>query len=347
MKSNTIQIDKIKISKNHKPLIIAEIGINHNGSLSLAKKIALDAINTGFKIIKHQTHIPEKEMSEDSKKMIPGNSKKSIYEIIKKCTLTEEDEFELCDFIRSKGGVYISTPFCREAVDRLERFKVPAFKIGSGECNNFPLIDYIARKKKPVILSTGMNNIKNIEIAVSILKKYKVKHVLLHCTNLYPTPYKLVRLGAINLLKKKFPNTLIGLSDHTQDNYSAYAALGLGAKVIEKHFIHKKKIKGPDIICSMDASEGKQLLDAADKIYLASGTGKGPVKEEKVTIKFAFSSVGIIKNINKNEILTKKNIFPIRSNSGYFKPKDYFKLLGKKAKKNLILGKKLKKGDFY
>ena len=97
----------------------------------------------------------------------------------------------------------------------------------------------------------------------------------------------------------------------------------------------------------MDASEGKQLLDAADKIYLASGTGKGPVKEEKVTIKFAFSSVGIIKNINKNEILTEKNIFPIRSNSGYFKPKDYSKLLGKKAKKNLILGNKLKKGDFY
>ena len=192
-----------------------------------------------------------------------------------------------------------------------------------------------------------MNNIKNIEVAVKILKKHKVKHVLLHCTNLYPTPYKLVRLGAINILKKKFPKTIIGLSDHTQDNYSAYAALGLGAKVIEKHFVHKKKIKGPDIICSMDATEGKQLLDAANKIFLASETSKGAVKEEKVTIKFAFSSVGIIKNINKNEVLTEKNIFPIRSNSGYFKPKDYPKLLGKKAKKNLLFGKKLKKGDFY
>ena len=347
MNSDVIQIGRTKISENDKPLIIAEIGINHNGNLSLAKKIALEAINTGFKIIKHQTHIPEKEMSEDSKKMIPGNSRKSIYEIIKKCTLNEEDEYELCQFIKSKGGTYISTPFCREAVDRLERFKVPAYKIGSGECNNFPLIDYIATKKKPIILSTGMNNIKNIEVAVKILKKHKVKHVLLHCTNLYPTPYKLVRLGAINILKKKFPKTIIGLSDHTQDNYSAYAALGLGEKVIEKHFVHKKKIKGPDIICSMDATEGKQLLDAANKIFLASETSKGAVKEEKVTIKFAFSSVGIIKNINKNEVLTEKNIFPIRSNSGYFKPKDYPKLLGKKAKKNLLFGKKLKKGDFY
>ena len=339
MNSDVIQIGRTKISENDKPLIIAEIGINHNGNLSLAKKIALEAINTGFKIIKHQTHIPEKEMSEDSKKMIPGNSRKSIYEIIKKCTLNEEDEYELCQFIKSKGGTYISTPFCREAVDRLERFKVPAYKIGSGECNNFPLIDYIATKKKPIILSTGMNDIKNIEVAVKILKKRKVKHVLLHCTNLYPTPYKLVRLGAINILKKKFPKTIIGLSDHTQDNYSAYAALGLGAKVIEKHFVHKKKIKGPDIICSMDATEGKQLLDAANKIFLASETSKGAVKEEKVTIKFAFSSVGIIKNINKNEVLTEKNIFPIRSNSGYFKPKDYPKLLGKKAKKIFFLVK--------
>ena len=154
MNSDVIQIGRTKISENDKPLIIAEIGINHNGNLSLAKKIALEAINTGFKIIKHQTHIPEKEMSEDSKKMIPGNSRKSIYEIIKKCTLNEEDEYELCQFIKSKGGTYISTPFCREAVDRLERFKVPAYKIGSGECNNFPLIDYIATKKKPIILST-------------------------------------------------------------------------------------------------------------------------------------------------------------------------------------------------
>ena len=141
--------------------------------------------------------------------------------------------------LNQKVGTYISTLFCREAVDRLERFNVPAYKIGSGECNNLPLIDYIA-SKKPIILSTGMNNIKNIKLAVKIFKKYKVKHILLHCTNLYPTPYKLVRLGAINQLKLNFPNTIIGLSDHTQDNYSAYAALGLGAKVIEKHFIHKK-----------------------------------------------------------------------------------------------------------
>ena len=347
MSSNIIQIGDTKISENHKALIIAEIGINHNGSLSLAKRIANNAIKTGFKIIKHQTHIPEKEMSEDAKKMIPGNSNKSIYEIIKKCTLSEEDEYELCNFIRSKGGTYISTPFCREAVDRLERLKVPAYKIGSGECNNFPLVDYIASKKKPIILSTGMNDINNIEMAVKILRKRKVKHVILHCTNLYPTPYKLVRLGAINLLKKKFPNTIIGLSDHTQDNYCAYAALGLGAKVIEKHFVHKKKIKGPDIVCSMDTTEGKQLLEAASKIFLARKTSKEALKEEKVTIKFAFSSVGIIKNINKNETLTEKNIFPIRSNSGYFKPKDYPKLIGKKARKNLLAGKKLKKGDFY
>ena len=106
-----------------------------------------------------------------------------------------------------------------------------------------------------------------------------------------------------------FPNTIIGLSDHTQDNYSAYAALGLGAKVIEKHFIHKKKVKGPDIICSMDTLEGKQLLDAANKIFLASGGDKEPVKQEKVTIKFAFSSVAIVENIKKKKLLIKKIFF--------------------------------------
>ena len=133
--------------KNHPPLIIAELGINHNGSLKKAKKLVNIAARNGAEIIKHQTHIPEDEMSEEAKKIIPSHTNKNIFDIIKKCALSENDEYKLMQYTKKKGLIFISTPFSRQAVDRLDRFKIPAFKIGSGECNNYPLVEYIAKKK--------------------------------------------------------------------------------------------------------------------------------------------------------------------------------------------------------
>ena len=187
-----------KIGGKNPPLIVPEIGINHNGSLDKAISITDSAIKSGAEIIKHQTHIFDEEMSLEAKKIIPGNSKKNIYQIIKETQLSYDDEKKLCNYIRSKKKIFISTPFCKKAVDRLMSFNVPAFKIGSGECNNYPLVEYIAKKKKPVILSTGMNTLSSINKSVKILKRYKVDFALLHCTNLYPTPSHLVKLNAIN-----------------------------------------------------------------------------------------------------------------------------------------------------
>ena len=174
------KLGNITINELTPPIIIAEIGINHNGKLSEAIKIADKAIKSGADIIKHQTHVVSDEMALSAKKVIPGNSKKSIYEIIEKCSLNEEDEFKLMSFVKSKKKIFISTPFSRAAVDRLIKFNVPGFKIGSGECNNYPLVEYIEKKKKPIILSTGLNNYKSIDKSVQNFKKLKNNLALMH-----------------------------------------------------------------------------------------------------------------------------------------------------------------------
>ena len=137
--------------------------------------------------------------------------------------------------------IFISTPFSKKAVDRLVKFKVPAFKIGSGECNNYPLVEYICSFKKPVILSTGMNSIRSIKKSVKIIESNKIDYALMHTTNLYPTPYNLVRLNALDELKDYFPKAILGLSDHTPDNVTSIAAIAKGAKIIEKHFVDSKE----------------------------------------------------------------------------------------------------------
>jgi N-acetylneuraminate synthase len=341
-----IKIGNITISQKSPPVIIAEIGINHNGSLKAALQLADLAIKSGAQIIKHQTHVIDDEMSSEAKKIIPGNAKKSIYRIIKECSLSEKDEYKLMTYVRSKKRVFISSPFSRKAVDRLEKFDVPAYKIGSGECNNYPLVEYIAKKNKPIILSTGMNTISSIRPAIKILKKYKIPHILLHCTNIYPTPPKLVKLDAMLELKKNFKNTFYGLSDHTSNIYCSIGAMAMGAKLIEKHFVKSKKDKGPDVSASMSPHELKSLIEASRTIFEAKILKKkGPDKAESKTINFAFGSVASLKDIKKNEIFTEKNIFTIRPGTGYFKVKDYKKILGKKAKRNIKKNVQLKKLD--
>ena len=183
---------------------------------------------------------------------------------------------------------------------------VKAFKIGSGECNNYPLIEHVCKFKKPIILSTGMNDLKSIKIAVNIIEKYKIPYALMHCTNLYPTPPHLVRLNAINELRKNFPKAVLGLSDHTKNNYTSYAALGLRSPIIERHYVDNKNRKGPDISASMDKTDLKNLLEASNFLFKKLYLGTRDLKREKSTMKFAFASVVAIKKINKGEILNKK-----------------------------------------
>ena len=195
-----IKIGNRKIGPQFRPLVIFELGINHNGKIKLAKKIVDDAIKAGAEIIKHQTHIPEDEMSLEAKKIVPINANKNIYDLIEDCSLNEEKEMQLKKYVEKKGAIFLSTPFSRKAVDRLIKFKVKAFKIGSGECNNYPLVDYIASFGKPIIISTGMNDINSIKKSIKILKKRKVQYSILHTTNLYPTMHKEVRLNALKEL---------------------------------------------------------------------------------------------------------------------------------------------------
>ena len=343
--ANYFKIGNRLIGENFPPVVIAEVGINHNGSLDLAIHLSEVAIKSGAEIIKHQTHIADKEMSIEAKNIVPGNSKIDIFTIIKNSQLSENDEFKLARFITQKKKIFISSPFCREAVDRLEKIGVPAYKIGSGECNNYPLVEYICKKKKPVILSTGMNNITSVKKSVQIIRKYKIPYALLHCTNIYPTPNELVRLNCLLDLKKSFKDAILGISDHTETIYSCLGAVSLGARVIEKHFVDTKKRKGPDISCSMDKRELSQLIVGSKLIFSSLTGSKKALKQESKTIKFAFASIIATQDIKKGEIFSENNIFPIRPGNGYFKVKDFNFLLGKKASKNISEYRQIKKNE--
>ena len=330
-----IQIENRKIGLDYSPLVIVEIGINHEGSLETAFKMVDAAWRAGAEMIKHQTHIVEDEMSKEAKKVIPGNASVSIYEIMKRCALNEEDEIKLKEYVESKGMIFISTPFSRAAADRLERMGVSAYKIGSGECNNYPLIEHIASFGKPMIVSTGMNDIASVRKTVNILEMYKVPYALLHTTNLYPTPVHLVRLGAMQELQQEFPNAIIGLSDHTTSNRACFAATALGASILERHFTDTMERPGPDIINSMDPIALKELIIGSEEIAKMRGGNKEAAKEEQVTIDFAFATVVSIKPIKKGETFTKENIWVKRPGTGEIKAEHYNSLLGKKASKDI------------
>lgn len=344
---NTITIQNRKVSLQDTPLVIVEIGINHEGNLKTAFKMVDAAFEAGAEIIKHQTHIVEDEMSQEAKKVIPGNSDVSIYEIMERCALNEEDETELKKYVESKGMIFISTPFSRAAADRLERMGVSAYKIGSGECNNYPLIEYIAQFGKPMIVSTGMNDIESIKRTVTILEKYKIEYALLHTTNLYPTPPHLVRLGAMQELQKEFPNAIVGLSDHTTSNLACFGAVALGASILERHFTDSMDRDGPDIINSMDPKSLKELLEGSQEIAKMRGGKKEAAKEEQVTIDFAFATVVTIKPIKKGEKFTKENIWVKRPATGEIKAMHYNDILGKIANKYIGIDEHLSWKDIH
>jgi N-acetylneuraminate synthase len=332
-----------RIGANFPPVVIAEIGINHEGSLDLAILMADAAIDAGVEIVKHQTHIVEDEMSLEAKDVIPGNADVSIYEIIERCALSEKDEYRLMQHVISRGAIFISTPFSRAAADRLAKFDIPAFKIGSGECNNYPLVRHIARLGKPVIISTGMNSIESVRPSVDILRKAGVPFALLHCTNVYPTPPELVRLGAIQHLQNAFPDAVIGLSDHTTSNYTCLGAVALGASILERHFTDRMDRLGPDIVCSMDPKALRDLIYGSNVIFSARGGEKGPVDAEASTIAFAFASVVATADIQPGEPLTEANIWVKRPGGGDFGVLDYDQLLGKVAHKTILKGFQIKK----
>lgn len=330
-----MDINGRRIGRNYSPLVIAEIGINHKGNFNLAKEMVLAAKKSGCECVKFQCHIIEDEMSPLAKQTVPGNESRSIWDIMSECQLNEEEEVALKKYTESLGMIYLSTPFSRDAADRLERMGVHAYKIGSGECNNFPLIRHIAKFGKPIILSTGMNNFDTIHKAVNIIREYNCEVALLHCTSIYPTPYNMIRLNAITEMRTEFPGVEVGISDHSLSPYPSIAAVALGAAIIERHFTSDKNIEGPDISISMDPVELSQIIEASKIVWMARDGSKGILDEEKVTIDFAYSTVVAIQDIEEGELLTYDNVWVKRPGIGEIKAEAFDDLVGKKASKRI------------
>ena len=341
------KIKQRRIGADHLPLVIAEIGINHGGSLEVAKAMVDAAASAGVECIKHQTHIVEDEMSAEAKTIIPANANESIYDIMDKCSLSEDEEYALKAYVESKGMIFISTPFSRAAADRLRRMEVEAYKIGSGECNNLPLLDHIASFGKPIIMSTGMNSIESIQKSVEVLNRRSVPFALLHTTNLYPTPNHLVRLGAMTEMAQRFEGVPFGLSDHTVSNHACLGAVALGASILERHFTDTMERKGPDIVCSMDVQACRELIEGTSILFDQRGGVKQPLEQEKVTIDFAFATVVAIRDIQEGDVLSKDNIWVKRPGTGKILAEHYETLLGKTSSKHIPKDSHLDWSDFY
>lgn len=326
---NEIQIGSRKVGPAHPPVVIAEIGINHEGSLQTAFEMVDAAAAAGVEVVKHQTHIVGDEMSGAAKSVKPGNADVSIYEIMARCALSEADETALKAYVEQRGMIFISTPFSRAAADRLQRMGVAAFKIGSGECNNYPLLAHIARFGKPMLLSTGMNDLSSVAKAVEVITRHGVPVALLHTTNLYPTPPHLVRLGAMVEMAKAFPQAVFGLSDHTTDNLACLGAVALGASILERHFTDRMDRPGPDIVCSMDTTACRELIEGSRILALERGGTKALLPEEQVTRDFAFATVVAIRDIAAGEALSSDNIWVKRPGTGEIKAEDYDRILGR------------------
>ncbi len=324
-----MKIANLEVSYDLPPLIIAEIGINHGGHLATAKRMVHAAFSAGCRVIKHQTHFVEDEMTEAAKSILPPNADISIWEVIENCALSKDEEIKLKNFTESLGMIYLSTPFSRKAADFLAEIGIPAFKIGSGECDNLPLIKHIAAIGKPIILSTGMQTIESIKKSVKILRDSYVEFALLECTNLYPSPPEIVSLKGINDLKKAFPSSLVGFSDHSIGPEMALAAVALGACIIERHFTDTRYREGPDISCSMDPVELKFLIDKSREIFIARNNPKMRTDPENQVYKFARASVVADKTLSVGTKLTEKDIWVRRPGSGPIAASDYYKILGK------------------
>ncbi len=339
------KLNKIKIGNNYPTFIIAEISANHNQSLKSALKMIDQASKCGVSAVKIQTYTPDEMTIQSAKGSFFIKDKNSIwkgqklYDLYKKGTTPREWHKKLFQYARKKKIILFSTPFSTSAVDFLETFKPPIYKISSFECNDFELIARVARTKKPIIISTGMASIKEISECVNVAKKNGAKKIiLLKCTSTYPAPHKDLNLRSIAYLKKKF-NCDVGFSDHSLGLTAPVISVACGATVIEKHF--KINEKGLDSKFSINSSDMKRLVDEC-RIAKAS-LGKiflGTSKSEKNNTKYK-RSLFLVKDIKKGEKITKKHIKSIRGGYGAA-PKFLNFILNKKAKKNFLSPKPFK-----
>ena len=331
------------IGPDHPPLVIAEVGINHEGSVDKALELVDAAAVAGAELLKFQCHITHKEMVPSD--MTPGQiSTEKLWDIIKRCELNESEERRVQAACAAKGMIYLSTPFSREAADRLNDMGVPGFKIGSGECNNLPLLDHIARFGKPLILSTGMNDLASVKRSVSVLQD-RVPFALLHCTSMYPTPYDKVSLGAITELREAFAGVPIGLSDHSMNVWTCLGAVALGASLLEKHFTISRSWPGPDTGISIEPQELKDLIEGSRAIWQARGGSKTILPEEQPVIDFAYATVVSIAPIKAGETFSLENVWVKRPGTGAILADRLDEVLGRRALRDIAAERHLAPSD--
>ena len=341
-----MEISGRKIGLAHAPLVIAEIGINHGGNLNIAKEMVRLAALSGCEMVKHQTHIVDDEMTEEAKLIFPPNADVSIWDVMQRCALSKEGEVELKRYTEDLGMIWISTPFSRAAADFLEELDVAAYKIGSGEVDNLPLIRHIAKKGRPVIMSTGMQSIEGVNASVEILENAAVDYALLECTNLYPSPAETVSLRGVTELKDAFPNAIVGFSDHSIGSEMALASVALGACILERHFTDTRYRKGPDIINSMDPSELRHIIDRSKEIWIAANNPKNRSKAEEAVYAFARASVVADKDLPEDHVITEVDIWTRRPGSGEIPGYDFDNVIGKTLKRSVLRNTQLKWSDF-
>ena len=334
-----IKIENRYIGENEPRFIIAEAGVNHNGDIELAKKLVDIAAESGADAIKFQTFKAENVAIKNAPKaeyqVKNTNSDESQYDMIKKLELSEEEFRELHRYARKKGIIFLSTPFDFESADFLEELGVPAFKVSSTDLTNLPFLEYIAEKGKPIILSTGMGTLGEIEEAVSTIKNTGNEDIiLLHCITSYPAKFESLNLRAIQTLKEAF-KLPVGFSDHSLGIYAPIAAVALGAVVIEKHFTLDKNLPGPDHKASLNPCELKEMIRGIRLIEKALGDGiKRPTPEEEEIKKIARRSIVAKVDIPKGAIITKDMITFKRPGTG-LPPKYYNKIIGKRARRDI------------
>ncbi|MCI6033935.1 N-acetylneuraminate synthase [Fusobacterium varium] len=320
--------------------IIAEAGVNHNGNINLAYKMVDEAKKAGVDCIKFQTFKTEKIITKNTKKAEyqekNTENKETQYEMIKKLELTYDEFRKLKKYCKEKEIIFLSTPDEEESLNFLmDELNMEMVKIGSGEITNYIYLEKIAQKNKPIILSTGMSTLGEVEKALEIIRKYNNQKItLLHCTTNYPCPIEEVNLNAMLTLKEAFKLD-IGYSDHTLGIEISIAATALGATVIEKHFTLDKNLDGPDHKASLDPLELTKMVEAIRNIEKALGNGiKQPHASENKIKEVVRRKIIVFKNLKKGHILKEEDLIFKRSNNG-IEAEFYKIIIGKKIKRDL------------
>lgn len=343
-------VDKI-LGKGQFCYVIAEAGVNHNGKFEIAKKLITAAKEAGADAVKFQTFRAEQVAISG---VSIANYQTGRVESEDQQRMLKDMEFdeawypELIKYANELGITFLSTPHGGfESIDLLESFNVPAYKFGSGDLNNIPVLKYAAKLQKPMIISSGMANIEEIQEAIEAIKgEGNNQIVLLHCTTNYPTPFKQVNLNAMLTLMKKFEDVLIGYSDHTDGVNVAIMAATLGACVIEKHFTLNRRMRGPDHPASTEPEDFMNMVEGIKNIPVVMGSfEKVPNPDELKVAKIARKSIVTLADIEKGKTLNAKNIGIKRPATG-IQPKEYEHVLGKRARRKIAKDKLLRFEDF-